>query len=162
MLIGLDFYFSFVTGKIRKGLLGPVAVHTNVGWVLSGSYTKPVVESREPELFVQTGTVHTLTLNIIPDEKAETLSNVMNKFWYIDNLGVNGEIEVLQNFENEISFNGTRYVVKLPIKPHHNYLLDNYMLVVRCLKILRPSYTSISLWYPSITQLSISMFKMGS
>ena len=36
LLIGSDFYWSFHTGEIRRGEVGPVAMKTNIGWVLSG------------------------------------------------------------------------------------------------------------------------------
>ena len=36
ILIGADFYWCFVTGEIRRGEKGPVAIHTTLGWILSG------------------------------------------------------------------------------------------------------------------------------
>ena len=36
LLIGSDFYWNFLTGEIRRGEVGPVAMKTKVGWVLSG------------------------------------------------------------------------------------------------------------------------------
>jgi len=37
LLIGSDFYWSFVTGKVRIGKVGePVAIETQFGWVLNG------------------------------------------------------------------------------------------------------------------------------
>jgi len=39
ILIGVDFYHCFFTGKIKKGDSGPVASETVIGWVLSGSLT---------------------------------------------------------------------------------------------------------------------------
>ena len=36
LLIGSDFYWSMVTGVIRRGRSGPTAIQTKVGWVLSG------------------------------------------------------------------------------------------------------------------------------
>ena len=36
LLIGSDYYWSFVTGETRRGDGGPVAVRTKLGWVLSG------------------------------------------------------------------------------------------------------------------------------
>ena len=36
-LIGSDYYWSVVTGEtVRGGVDGPVAVHTRLGWILSG------------------------------------------------------------------------------------------------------------------------------
>jgi hypothetical protein len=36
VLIGCDHYWSFITGKTKRGDNGPVGVHTELGWVLSG------------------------------------------------------------------------------------------------------------------------------
>ena len=36
LLIGSDLYRNLVTGRVRRGKDGPLAVHTKVGWVLSG------------------------------------------------------------------------------------------------------------------------------
>ena len=36
MLIGYDFYWSLITGRVRWGTNGPMAVHTKVGWILLG------------------------------------------------------------------------------------------------------------------------------
>ena len=37
VLIGSDYYWELVTGKIRTSECGPIAVNTQMGWVLSGS-----------------------------------------------------------------------------------------------------------------------------
>ena len=133
ILVGLDFYFSFVSGNIIRGSHGPVAVQTNLGWVLSGSYQK---DNESDEFSTQLFTTHLFNLNLLSEDKHETLTNVMNKFWNIDNLGVQNEVDVLKKFENELTFNGKRYVVKLPLKPHRDQLPDNYSLAMRRLKIL--------------------------
>ena len=36
MLIGSDFYWSLVAGRVRWGRSGPMAVQTKIGWMLSG------------------------------------------------------------------------------------------------------------------------------
>ena len=36
ILIGVDQYWQLTTGKTRRGSEGPVAVETELGWVLSG------------------------------------------------------------------------------------------------------------------------------
>ena len=36
MLIGSDFYWSLVTGRVRRGRSGPVAIHTRIGLTCSG------------------------------------------------------------------------------------------------------------------------------
>ena len=36
MLVGSDYYWELVTGSICREVSGPVAIHTKLGWVLSG------------------------------------------------------------------------------------------------------------------------------
>ena len=39
--IRLDYYFSFMTGRIRKGDVGePVAIETPLGWVVCNRYNE--------------------------------------------------------------------------------------------------------------------------
>ena len=39
VLIGSDYYWQLVTGSVCRGTNGPVAIHTKLGWVLSGPST---------------------------------------------------------------------------------------------------------------------------
>ena len=43
MLIGSNFYWSFVTGSIVKSSEGPVAVESKLGWLLSAPVDSRVV-----------------------------------------------------------------------------------------------------------------------
>ena len=36
VLIGVDFYWEFVTGEMVRGVEGPIAINTTLGWMLSG------------------------------------------------------------------------------------------------------------------------------
>ena len=36
VLIGSDYYWQLVSGRVVRGDDGPVALHTNLGWVLTG------------------------------------------------------------------------------------------------------------------------------
>ena len=37
ILVGADFYWTFVTGKVIRAPQGPTALETRLGWVLSGA-----------------------------------------------------------------------------------------------------------------------------
>ena len=37
ILIGSDFYWDIVTGDVRIGTRGPIAISNKLGWLLSGS-----------------------------------------------------------------------------------------------------------------------------
>ena len=61
VLIGSDFYWSIILEGIRQGEKGPVAVNSNLGWLLSGptcgmsngdaTVSNLIVTEGEPELF---------------------------------------------------------------------------------------------------------------
>ena len=50
------------------------------------------------------------------------------RFGYIESVRVNNkELEIYQNFENDLEFNGERYSVKLPFKPMSDLVPDNFI-----------------------------------
>ncbi len=57
MLIGADYYWELATGKTSGGWSGPVAIHTKLGWVLSGP--APSMEPDQPSAsLITTHTLH--------------------------------------------------------------------------------------------------------
>ena len=60
----------------------------------------------------------------------------MKNFLNVDSLGVNNELEVVKEFETNLQFDGERFVVKLPIKPRHEFLPNNHENSVNRLKSL--------------------------
>ena len=50
----------------------------------------------------------------------------MKNFWNLTSSGVTNELEVVNEFEQHLQFDGERYVVKLLIEPHHEFLPDNH------------------------------------
>ena len=73
VLIGCDFYFSFVSGVVKKGETGPSAVETCLGWVLCGTCQ---TEFKEKTTFVQLNTTHVLRIN-----SNETIENELRVTW---------------------------------------------------------------------------------
>ncbi|XP_057308167.1 uncharacterized protein LOC130646050 [Hydractinia symbiolongicarpus] len=125
LLIGLDFYYSFFTGKMKKGSGGPVALETTLGWVLSGKY-----ESEEQKQHCLQ-TQHVMKVEV--EKKNELLRNELKKFWQVESVG-GQEISVINDFENHIYHDGSRYVTRLPFKPDHDPLPDNYFVSERRLR----------------------------
>ena len=68
MLIGSEFYWAFVCGEVIRGDVGPVALKTKLGWVLSGP-----AEVFPPEHTANLITVCTLTIG----EEDEQLNATM-------------------------------------------------------------------------------------
>ncbi len=71
ILIGSDYYWRFATGRVLRGRAGPTAVHTRLGWVLSGPL--PGTGQRETATTLTTST-HALRV----DEEA---THNQKKFW---------------------------------------------------------------------------------
>lgn len=124
VLIGLDFYYSFVTRDIVKGRPGePVVVRTSLGWVFCG----PTGDSSQE---------CSVTMNV-QDCGEEQLNDTLKKFWDLESIGLKPvettastnplEATVLQNFKNTLVYNDGRYEVSLPAwKEGKVALKDNY------------------------------------
>ena len=118
ILIGNDIYWSFFTGDLKRGEIGPVAMKTTLGWVLSG----PLPQELSSESEVNLTTCHTLRLDtsnpcsIRADEKnRDPLVEEMKKFWELDSIGVlSNEASVHDTFLDTIHKRDSRYEVSLP------------------------------------------------
>ena len=89
VLIGLDFYYSFLTGGIRRGREGPVAICSIFGWILSGTFDV----TGNNETFVQLNYTHCLRVNTgVMNESGYNLNEVLNKVWKVDNSGIDNEV----------------------------------------------------------------------
>ena len=133
----MDYYFNFVTGKIKRGPPGcPVAIESNFGWILSG----PNRTAKKKCKFVSSSIANSHTMFV--DNITHKIDNDLNlkdslhKFWEVENVGVD-EHPVYENFKQTISFDGERYVTALPFKPFHKPLPDNYALSKHRLSIFK-------------------------
>ena len=134
LLVGLDYYWSLVTGNIRKCKQGdgPTAVQTRLGWVLSGPTDLPGRDTSTTTLVNTTRVmrVHTTTLE-------DKLDNQLQKFWDLETLGIQQqEASVQESFSQTIEFKEGRYQVQLPWKPTHRALPTNLQLCKKRLKSL--------------------------
>ena len=124
MLIGADYYWEFTTGKTRRGKGGPTAIHTRIGWVLSGP--APCLDSST--------SLMTSTLFVTQEGR---LDEQLRSFWELESLGVlEGEQSVYEKFTDMIQFKDGRYEVSLPWKDQHPTLPDNYQLSLKRLHSL--------------------------
>ena len=122
ILVGLDSYWSFMTGGcIKADNGGPVALESRLGWVLSGELQNCKETSSTATNFAQT---HVLFA------QEQNLSDQISKFWSLESIGIHLEEENsgYRQFEEEIRFTDGRYEVKLPWKREHPVLPDNYSL----------------------------------
>ena len=122
ILIGLDFYWSFLTGgSIRGEIGGPIALESRLGWILSGEIQNCKETTSTSTNFAQT---HVLRV------EEHRLEEQVSRFWDLESIGIDQQREnsVYQQFQEEIEFKDGRYEVKLPWKQEHPLLPDNYSL----------------------------------
>ena len=156
MLIGLDYLYSFCSGKHRRGFSagGPVGVESVLGWLVCG----PV------EFKKQHGTDVFTNLIKINDEKVENESDsdlkvVLKEFWSTqevsnDDMDINDI--VLQRFDETIYFNGVRYVAGLPLKSTEEFIPDNFSMADRRFNNMASTKLDID---QELKQEYISVFK---
>ena len=147
ILIGVDFYFSLINGEIKKGVNGPVALKSIFGWVLCGKYEACDDVSN---LTIAHNTTH--CLRILNHSLCETetlqpskfkhrgdkdgLHDLVKTFFDVENLGVDDNYTVVEDFKRNLTFDGEKYVCRLPLKKHHDFIPDNYRNSLNRLKSL--------------------------
>ena len=135
VLIGSDYYWTLVTGRILRNQDGPTAIHTRLGWILPG----PTVAS---DVMDQTDTIVNLisshSLLSSPTEGLESkldLDAKLKKFWDLESMGITKEEpSVYEVFKQHITFKEQRYIVSLPWKETHPGLPTNLELCQRRLQ----------------------------
>lgn len=132
ILIGSDYYWDLVTGSICRSEKGPTAIHTKLGWVLSG----PTLSSSSvlcSSTHIMT-TTHLLRVDGQPIESTQ-LAEQLRSFWELESLGIHEEERTpYDEFVINITFQDGCYKVSLPWKEFHEPLADNYQLSVKRLK----------------------------
>ena len=80
ILIGLDFYYLLVSGRIKKGFPSdPVAVESVSGWIISGPTSKTKTDKN-------TNTTNYTVSNTMRIN-TETLNSQITKFWEVESSG---------------------------------------------------------------------------
>lgn len=130
ILVGVDFYHNFITGKIIKANEGPVASESILGWVLSGQ----INSANENTSFQHCFETH--LMRCVVEKKENSVQDELSKFWEIEDVSHPSECVTTQ-FEKDIKFDGERYITKLPFKPRHDILPDNYNVCEKRLSSLR-------------------------
>jgi len=86
VLIGSDYYWQLVTGSICRGASGPIAIHTKLGWVLSGPSSHDEPDQCAMNLSV-THVLHAETHSVEPC----ALDDQLRAFWELEALGIQDE-----------------------------------------------------------------------
>lgn len=129
LLIGSDYYWNLFTGSICKIERGPTAVHTKLGWVLSGP-----IAADHSLTFVNLVTTYVLKADAQPLETTH-LDEQLQSFLELESLGIYEEEKTLyDDFASCIAFRDGRYQVSLPWREFHEPLPTNYTLCLKRLK----------------------------
>ena len=111
VLIGSDQYWELVSGGIRRGNSGPVAICTKLGWVLSGP-----ISSRNHDMPATCFVTHSLGVN----DLSQSLDDRLRWFWDLESFGImDPEHSVSDEFVSTIQLVEGRYEVQLPWKEGH-------------------------------------------
>ncbi|XP_065063348.1 uncharacterized protein LOC135689914 [Rhopilema esculentum] len=135
ILVGSDWLWTLQDGRIIRGEPGePVAIHTKIGWVVSGPIKgklTDLAESCSSNLVVNGNGI---TVNLMHQNKEQELEQDIKKLWDLETLGIKRQDKVHEEFLDNIEFKGDRYSVCLPWKMGHKPLSTNYTLSLNRLK----------------------------
>ena len=130
VLIGSDYYWQLVTGSVCRGANGPIAVHTKLGWVLSG----PSLCNKSGRCAMNLSVTHVLHSETHSVEPC-ALDEQLRAFWELEALGIQDEEKTLyDDFTGAVKFENGRYKVPLPWREFRDPLPDNYQLSVNRLQ----------------------------
>ena len=102
ILIGADHYWELVTGKITKNTGCPTAIHTRLGWVLSGLIPAGILSSCSTNLV----TTHVLRV----DMQSDPTDDRPRAFWELKSLGIQPDEKTMYGDAiSTIEFKGGRY-----------------------------------------------------
>ena len=120
ILIGADYYWDFVSGNIRRGNSGPVAVETILGWVLSGTC------EFENNISDTVNLSSTHVLKIFVQKSDINYNSCFQKFWQIESSET--KAKCFSDCSKHVYFNAHKYETPLPWKKHCELIPDNYAL----------------------------------
>ncbi|XP_068750875.1 uncharacterized protein [Montipora capricornis] len=130
ILIGAGFYFSFMSGKCKKGetAQAPTAVESTLGWIVGGPIEGLPCKNTQSML-------STVRINPVTD--------TLKQFWELESIGIVDkgdahmsleEEESVRQFNEGLKFDGERYEVPLLWKSDAPPLKSNYLQAVKRLE----------------------------
>ena len=127
ILIGLNYYYQFMTGKIIKGKINePVALESYFGWILSGQYKNYTA--------VNLNETHFLKINMQLEESfGDTLNSFDKKIEQFLNTDYDDCVKeksksLSDEFGSNLKHSGSQYEVTLPFTCSKEMIPDNYLL----------------------------------
>ena len=124
ILIGCANYWDFMTGETKRGVSGPVALGSTLGYILSGSVEKKNDESTS----MFTSHVSLCLGDTIVGQKELIRANLSQLYGNEELRGYSeDDVKILEHFEeNTILNNENRYEVRLPFRRDAGFVGDNY------------------------------------
>ena len=114
LLVVSDYYWNFVTGQTKRGEEGPIAVHSKLGWLLSG----PINEESDHCYVTHSNLIPERQHSLFSTSPDDVLTNVLKDFWETESISIrDSSVEEdgnIDSFEIDVKRNGDRYEVKLP------------------------------------------------
>ena len=127
VLIGSDYYWTIVTGEMKKGESGPVAVNSKLGWLLSGPLNDSATPTDVQSNLIISGKSE---INYGTRDEEHNLVGTLKKFWETETIGIHQPEDTVQSdeFTKHVYRQGDRYEVSLPWKEEHLPIPNNYEL----------------------------------
>ena len=107
VLIRADHYWDFMTGEVKHGSKGPVAIKTILGWVLNGTFQSQSCSQTSANLCNS----HVLKISAI--EQKSICKDKFTRFWEIENSNKKENLS-MSEFIQKVEFNGQKYETPLP------------------------------------------------
>ncbi|CAL1282487.1 unnamed protein product [Larinioides sclopetarius] len=152
ILIGADYYYEIVTGRLKRLNDKLVATETIFGWCLQGyiGLTNDI-----------------LNLKIVVNDK--DISEQLQQFWKLENLGIDTESQehlvdgdIMREFESGITYQDKRYTVNFPWKTNMKSLLkDNKDIAQRRFSKLKSNLINDSLLFSEYKRVIEEYLKEG-
>ena len=120
ILIGGDYFYTFVGDKIIRGTSGPVAVQTSFGFTLSGGM---------PPLKIRSRAHLNLMITCLKTASAtDSLESRLMKFWTCEGLGVEKDCvdTVDAQIDESIVFKDGKYYIDLPKREDESLAGDTF------------------------------------
>ena len=132
ILIGLDFYYNFITGRIKRASNQPVAIETVFGWMLVSDSKNQKVQS--------SSCIHTMFTST---EVERSLNDDLKKFWEIEEAVIEKPVkpenqEAIQKFHKSVTYDPStkKYEVSLPFINDDKHIASNYKVAEKILQSL--------------------------
>ena len=126
---------GFFTGETRRGELGndPMASKCSLGRVLTG----PISTTNKQRLSnVHFESAHVLKFAREWEDRNSPLEEMLHRSWDIESNGIKDKGTVHESFIRNVTFEGGRYTVSLPLQERHELLPDNHDLSLARLNTL--------------------------